>query len=79
MRDCSSGPSAVYFGEREWLTLIPRSCFLIFFQSASDVCGGKYSPGSLVFFALGSYLCLNRGGEKGLIGELFKDHPVVAL
>lgn len=64
--------------KREWLTLI--LVFLLFdFIIASDACDGKYSPGLLVFFALGSYLCLNRGGEKGLKGELFRDHPALAL
>lgn len=80
MRDCSSGISAEYF-EREWLALIPLFLLFDFFslQHTSDACDGKYSPGSLIFFALGSYLYLNRGGEKGLTGELFKDHPILAL
>lgn len=73
--------SAEYFDGKERIAHSDTSvlAFWFFSQSASDPCDGKHSPGSLVFFALGSYLCLNRGGEKGLNGELFKDHPALAL
>lgn len=70
---CIGGKERMAYSDTSVLT------FWFVSQSASDACDGKDSPGSSVLFALGSYLCLNRGGEKGLNGELFKDHPALAL